>query len=73
MIGEFERRAPVAGRNAICLGVGLYADYGPAQRLYVKLGYQPDANGTTYANRPMPPGRTVLLDDSLVLWLIKLL
>jgi len=59
MIGEFERRAPVAGRNTICLGVGPYPGYGPVQRLYVKLGYQPDANGITYANQPVPPGRTV--------------
>jgi GNAT superfamily N-acetyltransferase len=34
--------------DIIGLGVGLYADYGPAQRLYVARGYVPDGNGITY-------------------------
>jgi GNAT superfamily N-acetyltransferase len=73
MIGEFEERARAAGKTAIGLGVGLYADYGPAQRLYIKLGYRPDARGITYGDRPVSPGRTVLVDDNLLLWLIKVL
>jgi GNAT superfamily N-acetyltransferase len=30
------------------IGVGLYADYGSAQRLYMKRGYIPDGQGITY-------------------------
>jgi len=56
MIGTFERYARDRGRKVIGLGVGLYADYGPAQRLYVKLGYCPDGNGITYADEPVPSG-----------------
>lgn len=67
MIGTFEQYARQRGRKFIGLGVGLYADYGPAQRLYVKLGYRPDGSGITYADEPVPAGQTVRLDDRLVL------
>ena len=36
-------RSPLAG-----IGFGLYADYGAAQRLYVKRGYVPDGHGAYY-------------------------
>ena len=35
---EIAERSPIAG-----IGVGLYPDYGPAQRMYVLRGYVPDA------------------------------
>jgi GNAT superfamily N-acetyltransferase len=73
LIRYFEDRAREAGRTTIGLGVGLYADYGPAQRLYFRLGYRPDGHGITYADRPLAPGETVRLDDDLVLWLSKAL
>ncbi len=53
------------------LGAGLYADYGNAQKLYVKRGYVPDGCGITYKNKPVAPWETVRLDDDLVLWFIK--
>lgn len=35
-------------RSAVVgIGVGLYADYGAAQRLYVKRGYVPDGHGVS--------------------------
>jgi len=71
MIGTFEQHARQRGCKIIGLGVGLYADYGPAQRLYVKLGYRPDGKGITYADEPVPVGQTVRLDDRLVLWFMK--
>lgn len=55
----------------IGLGVGLYSDYGAAQRLYCKLGYLPDGNGITYKNIAVVPGKKYTIDDDLVLWLIK--
>jgi GNAT superfamily N-acetyltransferase len=73
LIRHFEDRAREAGRTVIGLGVGLYADYGPAQRLYFRLGYGPDGHGITYADRPLAPMETVRLDDDLVLWLSKAL
>lgn len=63
--------AKAAGRTSIGVGVGLYADYGAAQWLYVTLGYRPDGNGITYAEKPVAPGAHVRLDDDLVLWLTK--
>ncbi len=53
------------------IGVGLYADYGNAQRLYVKRGYVPDGCGVTYENKSVEPWDTVRVDDDLVLWFVK--
>ena len=55
----------------IGIGVGLYADYGDAQRLYIKRGYMPNGLGITYNYQPIDPGSTVRLDDDLVLWFTK--
>lgn len=55
----------------IGLGVGMTADYGNAQRLYVKLGYVPDGNGLHYKNIPVSYGEEVMVDDDLVIYLIK--
>ncbi len=71
LIASLEDEARRAGARLIGLGVGLYADYGPAQRLYVRLGYVPDGRGVTYNEAPVPPGDSVPLDDDLVLWLTK--
>jgi GNAT superfamily N-acetyltransferase len=71
IIHHLEERARCAGRASIGLGVGLYADYGPAQRLYFGLGYRPDGRGITHRNRPLAPLEMVSLDDDLVLWLSK--
>jgi GNAT superfamily N-acetyltransferase len=71
IIRRLEDRARDAGRSLIGIGVGLYPDYGPAQRLYTKLGYRPDGRGIAYAERTLAPGETVRLDDDLVLWLVK--
>jgi GNAT superfamily N-acetyltransferase len=71
MIGAFERAARAAGKSAIGIGVGLYVDYGPAQRLYARLGFVPDGSGASYRNEPIEPGSTVALDDDLTLHLVK--
>lgn len=55
------------------LSVGLTLDYGPAQRLYVKKGYLPDAQGVTYQYKTVPWSEWVQVDDDLVLWLVKTL
>jgi GNAT superfamily N-acetyltransferase len=37
--------------EVVGLGVGLYRDYGAAQKIYVRRGYLPDGQGVMYANR----------------------
>ena len=39
------------------IGFGLYADYGAAQRLYIKRGYIPDGRGAHYGTSPVFPRR----------------
>lgn len=61
------------GYDQIGIGVGLYRDYGPAQKLYFQLGYTPDGNGITYKGQPVVPGQVYPVDDDLILWLMKTL
>lgn len=55
----------------IGLGVGLYEDYGNAQKMYTKRGYVLDGQGMTYKNIKVTPGEPVMVDDDLVVYLIK--
>jgi GNAT superfamily N-acetyltransferase len=57
--------------NVVGIGVGLHPGYSAAHRLYVKRGYVPDARGLTYCDRYVEEGAQVLLDDDLVLHLVK--
>jgi GNAT superfamily N-acetyltransferase len=70
LVDEAERRiferSPLAG-----IGVGLYADYGAAQCMYVLRGYVPDGWGIFYNSMPVNPGHDVFVDDNLVLHFIK--
>ena len=63
---EIAKRSDIAG-----IGVGLYSDYGPAQRMYILRGYVPDARGLMYAGKPVTPGTSVIADDSLTMNLTK--
>lgn len=71
LIRHFETVAEQKGYTTIGIGVGLYRDYGPAQQLYVQLGYRPDGEGITYQYHPTTPGEQYPLDDDLLLWLTK--
>ncbi len=64
--GLAQDRSPVVG-----IGVGLYADYGAAQVLYVRRGYVPDGQGVTTCDVPVHPGHSVCVDDNLVLHFLK--
>lgn len=55
----------------IGVGVGLYQDYGTAQKLYFKLGYAPNGKGVTYKTVPVTPGKEYPVDDDLILWMTK--
>jgi GNAT superfamily N-acetyltransferase len=61
--------------DTVGIGVGLYggADlgYGPAQKLYIELGYIPDGLGVTYNYKQCIPGESYQLDDDLILWMQK--
>ncbi len=63
---RIEPRSPMAG-----IGVGLYADYGAAQRMYVKRGYVPDGRGVVYQDHTACPGESVKVDDDLVLYFTR--
>jgi GNAT superfamily N-acetyltransferase len=60
------QRSPVAG-----IGVGLYPDYGPAQRLYVLRGYVPDGRGIASETVQVKPGQVVRVDDELALYFTR--
>lgn len=64
--------ALIAERSAVAgIGVGLYPDYGPAQRLYVLRGYVPDGRGVAWNQVQVAPGQTVPVDDELALYLTR--
>ncbi|MFD0871747.1 GNAT family N-acetyltransferase [Paenibacillus residui] len=53
------------------IGVGLYYDYGNAQRLYAKRGYIPDGRGIFYEGKQVEPGSYVQVGHDLVLFSTK--
>jgi GNAT superfamily N-acetyltransferase len=59
-------RSPIAG-----IGVGLYADYGPAHLMYLSRGYLPDGRGLNYGGRICRPGDEVRVDDELCLMMTR--
>lgn len=72
LLDEAERR--IAARSDVAgIGVGLTADYGAAQVLYVKRGYIPDGRGMAQAGRAIRHGEQVRVDDDLALYFTKVL
>lgn len=64
--------ALIATRSATAgIGVGLYPDYGPAQRLYVLRGYLPDGRGIASETVQVRPGQVVRVDDDLALYFTR--
>lgn len=62
----------VAVHSAIVgIGVGMYPDYGAAQRLYVLRGYVPDGRGLFSSGAWVKPAMQVVVDDDLVLYFTK--
>jgi GNAT superfamily N-acetyltransferase len=57
--------------DVVAIGVGLYADYGTAQRMYVRRGYIPDGRGLIYDGKQVPPGEMIRNDDSATLMFTK--
>jgi len=71
LIQACEKLAKEQGRALIGLGVGLTADYGCAQRLYIHLGYVPDGKGIHYKCQAVTYSELVPVDDDLILYLTK--
>ena len=71
LISHLEKLAHNDQYTQIGIGVGLYRDYGAAQKLYFQLGYAPDGLGITYKGKMGIPGESYPLDDDLILWLVK--
>lgn len=70
LLDEAERRLAERSDQA-GIGFGLYADYGAAQRLYVKRGYVPDGRGVHHGGQPVVPGKCYPVADDLALYLVK--
>lgn len=70
LLDAAERRVAHRG-DVVGIGVGMDADYGPAQAMYVNRGYVPDARGLTSKGRHLRWGETVTVDDDLVLYFTK--
>lgn len=51
--------------------MGLYPDYGPAQRLYVLRGYLPDGSGIAWNGMHVTPMQEVMVDDDLALYFTR--
>jgi GNAT superfamily N-acetyltransferase len=63
---EIARVSPVAG-----IGVGMTADYGAAQRLYILRGYVPDGCGLHWRDHHVRYHEDITVDDDLALYLTK--
>lgn len=59
------------GGDQIGISVGLHKGFGPAQRLYVSMGYVPDGYGVTYDREAVAPGENRPVDDDLCLMMVK--
>ena len=68
---EIAEQLAATRSDMVGLGVGLYRDYGNAQKLYIKKGYLPDGYGVTYQYQAVKPGRNAPVDDDLILWFTK--
>ena len=66
-----EQLARDRGIATLGITVGLFDDYGPAQRLYARRGYIPDGRGACQGQRTLHRGTRVRMDDDLIIWLTK--
>ena len=70
LMDEAERRIAKVS-NTAGIGVGMYPDYGNAQRMYVLRGYVPDGRGLTYKREVLKPLATAPNDDDLAIYFTK--
>jgi GNAT superfamily N-acetyltransferase len=70
LMDEAERLIATRAQKA-GITVGIFDEYGPAQRLYAQRGYIPDGRGLCKGHRPLRQGEACTLDHDLILWLTK--
>jgi ribosomal protein S18 acetylase RimI-like enzyme len=73
LIAACEESSRKRGNAKVGLGVGVTADYGSAQRLYVRLGYVPDGHGLYYKKHQVLHGDMIVIDDEVALHFTKTL
>jgi GNAT superfamily N-acetyltransferase len=66
-----EQLARDRGIVRLSITVGLFDEYGLAQRLYGRRGYIPDGRGACRGQEPLRKGMQVTVDDDLIIWLTK--
>lgn len=66
-----EAQARERGHKQMGISVGLSSSFGPAQILYVKLGYIPDGNGVTCDRQHIAHGEIRPVDDQMCLMMVK--
>lgn len=71
LIHALEQLSRDLGYQTVGLGVGLYKDYGSAQRLYARLGYIPDGHGICAGGEPIDAGSHAVVDDELLMYWTK--
>lgn len=73
LVKELEALADKAGCLRVGAGIPLTAEFGGAQRLYLRMGYLPDGRGVTSGNDPLKAGDTVTVDRRLMMWFTKVI
>jgi GNAT superfamily N-acetyltransferase len=66
-----ENLARDRGIATLGITVGLFDEYGPAQRMYGRRGYIPDGRGACQGQHPLSKGMQVSMDHDLIIWLTK--
>jgi len=70
LMDEAEKR--ISERSLVAgIGVGMFQDYGAAQRMYILRGYVPDTLGLFYKGQHVERGQEIRVDDELILYLTK--
>lgn len=57
--------------DTVFLAVGVHSGYGPAQRIYVKRGYNFDGSGVWYRGKQLGQYEPCVNDDDLLLFMSK--
>jgi GNAT superfamily N-acetyltransferase len=66
-----EHLARDRGIATLGITVGLFDEYGPAQRMHGHRGYVPDGRGACQGQRPLSKDMQVSMDHDLIIWLTK--
>ncbi|MBV9795226.1 MAG: GNAT family N-acetyltransferase [Actinobacteria bacterium] len=66
-----EQLARERGVGTLGITVGLFDEYGPAQRMYGQRGYVPDGRGACRGQFPLRAGEQVTMGHDLIVWLTK--